>query len=215
MSGPYHYVPPPATNTMDLNKNQMNSDQIQTLIQQLSAHVQVSEPPVQSPQVLFPSSSTSIPSSSNTNPPVATVTEDGAMAALSTAGTQSFPSSSLRYENNKFTFQHQCLSSLQSNLPHGSWIIDSGATSHVCSVLSLFSETISVSGVNVSLPNDTRVEITHTGTVPISHALILHDVLHVPSFKFNLISVSSLLKRNHCSAHFFIDSCFIRGLFRD
>ena len=208
MSGPYPYVPPPATNAMNLNVNQMNSDQIQSLIQQLSAHVQVSEPPVQSPPVLFPSSSTSNPS--NTDTPVATVTEHGAMATLSTVGIPSFPSSSLRYENDKLIFQHQCLSSLQSNLPHGSWIIDSGATSHVCSDLSLFCETVSVSGVNVSLPNDTRVEITHTGTVPISHALILHDVLHVPSFKFNLISVSSLLKRNHCSAHFYIDSCFIQ-----
>ncbi|CAL9225745.1 unnamed protein product [Arabidopsis halleri] len=146
MSGPFPYIPSPASTSMNLNVNQMNPDQIQSLIQQLSAHVQVSESPVPSPQSLTQSSSSSNSSNVQINPPVSTVTEHGAMAAQSTSGDISFPSSSLRFENQKLTFQHQCLSSLYSNLPHGSWIIDSGATSHVCSDLSLFSETISVSG---------------------------------------------------------------------
>lgn len=191
MTGPPSYIPPPATNATSLDVSQYNNDQIQTLIQQLTAHVQSSEPAAPSPLV-------------------ASVIEHGIMAAESSSGNPSFPSTSLRFENNRLTFQHQCLSTLYTHLPHGSWIIDTGATSHVCSDLSFFSETTIVSGVTVSLPNDSRVDIAHTGTFQLSKSLILNDVLHVPSFKFNLISVSSLLKSNHCSAHFYIDSCIIQ-----
>ena len=211
------YVPPPAVNPMSLDVSQMSSDQVQTLLQQLTNHAKVSasEPSVPSSSV---SSITdhnamaihNIPSSSTSSSSLPSITENGIMSVQSTSGTISFPSSSLRYENQKLTFQHQCLSSLYTNLPHGSWIIDSGATTHVCSDLGLFNETVPVAGVTVSLPNDTRVAITHTGTVHLSSSLTLHNVLHVPSFKFNLISVSSLLKSSHCSAHFFADSCFIQ-----
>ncbi|XP_010518645.1 PREDICTED: uncharacterized protein LOC104793922 [Camelina sativa] len=184
------YVPPPALNVFNLDVNKMTSDQMQTLIQKLSTHMQLPE--------------------NQTPSKVSSISEHGAMAIQSSAGTVPFPSSSLRYENHHLTFQHQCLSPLYSKLPHGSWIIDSGATTHFCSDLALFRETVHVSGVTVSLPDDTRVAITHTGTVHLSHSLILHDVLHVPYFKFNLISVSSLLKASSCSAHFFPNSCFIQ-----
>ncbi|CAA7032144.1 unnamed protein product [Microthlaspi erraticum] len=132
------------------------------------------------------------------------------MAAESSSGIIPFPSSSLRFEHNCLTFQHQCLSTLYNSLPPGSWIIDSGATTHVCSDLALFSRVSPVSGVTVSLPNGIREPISHTGTVHISDSLVLHNVLHVPSFQFNLISVSSLLKDNNCSAHFYIDHCLIQ-----
>lgn len=140
-----------------------------------------------------------------------TITENGYMASQSSAGNVSFlfPSSKLRFQNHCLTFQHQSLSTLQKSIPHCAWIIDSGAT-HVCSDLAMFSHTLPVSNVTVSLPDGVRVPITHIGNVHISDILILHDVLHVPSFHFNLISVSSLLKNNQCSAHFYSDSCFIQ-----
>lgn len=189
------YILSPAVNAVNLDVSKMTNDQAKSLIQQLTSQVQVIEHPAPSPSV-------------------STITENGIMAAQSSSGILSFPktfpSTSLRFENNHLTFQHQCLSSLSTNLPHGSWIIDSGATSHVCSDLALFSETITVSGVTVSLPNEARVDITHCGTVHLSSSLILHNVLHVPSFKFNLISVSSLLKSSHCSAHFYPDFCYIQ-----
>lgn len=177
----YPTPPNPVVSAVNLDVSQLSNDQVQSLLQHYQAHVKASEPPAPTPQL-------------------SSITEHGIMAAQSSSGTTSssylFPSSSLRYENSKLTFQHQCLSSLSTNLPHGSWIIDSGATSHVCSDLALFHETMPVSGVTVTLPNDTRVSITHCGTVQLSSSLVLHDVLHVPSFKFNLISVSCLLKHN-------------------
>ncbi|CAL9231543.1 unnamed protein product, partial [Arabidopsis halleri] len=150
----------PVTHTVNnVDLKQMNNEQIQSLLQQLTTHVKDSEHQA--------------PSSS-----VSSITEHGAMDPQSSSGTISFPSTSLRYENNKLTFQHQCLSTLYSHLPHGSWIIDSGATSHVCSDLGFFNETVTVSSVTVSLPNDTRVDIMHCGRVHLSESLVLHDVLH-------------------------------------
>jgi hypothetical protein len=45
----------------------------------------------------------------------------------------------------------------------------------------------------VKLPNGQFVEVTHIGTVKISESFILTNVLCVPSFSFNLISVSKLV----------------------
>lgn len=203
------YVAPPAVNPMNLDVSKLSSDQVQSLLQQLTGYVKDSVP---EPSVTFPSVSsiTDHGAMAVQTLPISTITANRAMDIQSSSSIIYFPSSSLRFENNKLSFQHQCLSTLYTNLSHGSWIIDSGSTTHVCSDLGLFNETISVFGVTVSLPNDTRVDITHTGIIHLSSSLALHDVLHVPSFKFNLISVSSLLKSSNCSAHFFPDSCFIQ-----
>lgn len=181
-----------------LDINNFTSDQVQSLLNQLLAQTRTAD-------------------KSSSQLPNGTITEHGFMASTSTAGNVSiaFPSPNLRFENHIFTFQHHCLSSLYSILPLGCWIVDSGATSHVCSDLNLFSEVCPISGVTVSLPNGTSVPISHTGTVRISDDLILYDVLHVNTFKFNLLSVSSLLQKRDLSAHVYHDSCFIQDHIRD
>lgn len=145
-------------------------------------------------------------------PPSSSITSHGVMASLSTAGTIPFPSSSFRLENNRLTFQHQCYSVLANSLPSGAWIIDSGATSHVCSNLALFADTRPVSHTTVTLPNGTRETISHIGTIHLSSSLILSNVLFVPSFRFNLISFSTLLAHSIASAHFYPDFCIIQDL---
>lgn len=107
------------------------------------------------------------------------------------------------------------MSSLYSILPPSCWIVDSGATSHVCSALAFLSEICHVSGVTVSLPNGTSVPITHTGTVHIYDKLVLHNVFHVDSFKFNLLSVSSLLQNRDLSTYVYHDFCFIKDHIQD
>ncbi|KAG7547513.1 Retrotransposon gag domain [Arabidopsis suecica] len=112
-SSTHPYLPPPAANAVNLDVSQLSSDQVQSILHQINAHVKVSEPLAPSPQI-------------------SSISDHGIMAAQSTS--------------------------------------------------------VTVSGVTVSLPNDARVDITHCGTVHLSSSLILTDVLHVPSFKFNLIS---------------------------
>jgi len=199
MMNPYGSYPMPhiTHGGNNLSLQDFTPQQIEQMISQFQAQVQVPEP-----------------AASSSNPsPLATVSEHGFMALTSTSGTIiPFPSTSLKYENNDLKFQNHTLSALQKFLPSDAWIIDSGASSHVCSDLAMFRELKSVSGVTVTLPNGTRVSITHIGTVHITQKLILHNVLHVPDFKFNLMSVSSLVKTISCSAHFYVDCCLIQEL---
>ena len=64
----------------------------------------------------------------------------------------------------------------------------------------------------VYLPNGEQALVTHIGTVTISSTLILTDVLCVPSFTFNLISVSKLIKSLCCCLIFLGDCYFIQDL---
>ena len=71
------------------------------------------------------------------------------------------------------------------------WIIDSGATNHVSSSLNLFSSYSTCSKHStLKLPDGTNHLITHVGTVTLSPTLCLTNVLFVPTFQFNLISIS-------------------------
>jgi predicted aspartyl protease len=75
---------------------------------------------------------------------------------------------------------------------NGTWVIDTGATDHMVHSTKLFTKITSTLHTSVELPNGESALVTHIGTVKISESLILVDVLCVPSFSFNLISVSKL-----------------------
>jgi hypothetical protein len=76
------------------------------------------------------------------------------------------------------------------------WIIDSGASAHICHDLSLFNNYSSLQNKFVFLPNQTRVQVVGSGTVTLGDHFLLHNVLYIPTFKMNLISLSSLLSRD-------------------
>ena len=46
----------------------------------------------------------------------------------------------------------------------------------------------------VNLPNGETTLVTHIGTVRLLENLVLSNILYVPSFNFNLISISPLAK---------------------
>ena len=70
-----------------------------------------------------------------------------------------------------------------------SWIIDSGATNHVCYSLQGFQERrrLNENEINLRLGNGTLVSVVCLDS---SRHLDLIDVYNVPQFKSNLISVS-------------------------
>jgi hypothetical protein len=107
----------------------------------------------------------------------------------------------------------QSLSGMPSILSNDSlWILDSGATDHmVCSPTAL-TQSYPVYGRTVQLPDGSYASVTHIGSVTFSPSLVLHNVLCVPTFHFNLISVRTLCRTLHCLIIFSSDFCFIQDL---
>lgn len=60
--------------------------------------------------------------------------------------------------------------------------------------------------------NHSQISVHFIGIVKISTHLILEDVLYVPYFKFNLISVRSLTRKNDVSINFFNHACIIQDV---
>ena len=89
------------------------------------------------------------------------------------------------------------------------WIIDTGATDHMVYSLSSFTSITSAIHSYIHLPNGQKVLATHIGSVQISHTLILTNVLCVPAFSFNLISITKLTDSMPCCVLFFSQFCFI------
>ena len=71
------------------------------------------------------------------------------------------------------------------------WVIDTGATDHIVHSVHLFTNFTAIS-TNVELPNGETAVVTHIGSISLSATLVLHNVLCVPSFSFNLLSVSQI-----------------------
>lgn len=90
------------------------------------------------------------------------------------------------------------------------WIVDSGATDHMtCDTTLLDKMTVFSGGHNINLPTGEGVVISHKGQVSLVPKLTLQNVLVVPSFKHNLISVQKLLKDNACEVQFLPSHCVI------
>ncbi|KAK9689148.1 hypothetical protein RND81_09G038700 [Saponaria officinalis] len=64
--------------------------------------------------------------------------------------------------------------------------------------------------IMVGLPDGTTKLVTYIGEVTIHSDIILHDVLYIPDFKHNLLSVGKLLAQNYVLTHFDVDQCFIQ-----
>lgn len=81
-----------------------------------------------------------------------------------------------------------------------SWVIDSGASDHMSHAhINRPSQFKEVSkGSKIYLPNGETSDISYKGCVTLANGLQLRDVLHVPTFKYNLLSISKLTKDNQC-----------------
>jgi hypothetical protein len=92
------------------------------------------------------------------------------------------------------------------------WILDTGATDHMVHSLCKFTTITSAIHTYIHLPNREKDLATHVGTVQVTASLLLTDVLCVPSFSFNLISISKLTNVPSCCMFFLSHFCFIQDL---
>lgn len=103
-----------------------------------------------------------------------------------------------------------CTAVNSSKMIGSPWILDTGATDHICSSLDWFVSYEKIKSISVTLPNGNSVEAHFTGKVQLSDNLLIENVLYLPQFSFNLISVSKLSEAMKCSLIFESHSCVIQ-----
>ncbi|MCH82134.1 retrovirus-related pol polyprotein from transposon TNT 1-94 [Trifolium medium] len=89
------------------------------------------------------------------------------------------------------------------------WILDTGATDHISFNLPSFTNCKNIVPIPVSLPNGSQIFASISGSIVISPSLTLHNVLYIPTFHVNLISVPKLASDNDCHLHFNANTCQI------
>lgn len=77
------------------------------------------------------------------------------------------------------------------------WIVDSGDTSHICCDISLFDSSKPLLNKFVTLPNGNHIPIESIVNIVLNDTLVIQDVLYIPTFHVNLISVGKLLFNPH------------------
>ena len=92
------------------------------------------------------------------------------------------------------------------------WIIDTGASDHMCHNENLFIQTqILPKAHHVTLPNGHVVNVHKVGSVRIHPDIILHNVLYIPQFKYNLLLIGKLCKQPFSYAIFTNSKCYFQG----
>ncbi|KAL8139538.1 hypothetical protein V2J09_005559 [Rumex salicifolius] len=90
------------------------------------------------------------------------------------------------------------------------WIIDSGTSDHMCFSLSSFHKLFLLPKPRfISLPNNSRVYVPHFGSITMLSRLVLDHVLFVPSFKFDLLSISKLVIQTKSNVLFSNEHCVL------
>lgn len=106
--------------------------------------------------------------------------------------------------------------SLITELPYVEWIVDSGASHHIAAnidVLDSTKELSSNTGDKVCMPTGKESAITHIGSASLLVDIHVRNLLYVPEFEYNLLSVSKLTKELSCSVNFFPYFCVFQDLY--
>lgn len=79
--------------------------------------------------------------------------------------------------------------------PYG-WIVDSGANQHMTSSVSHLENVIDISDLNIKItqPNGNEAKINKIGNFKLNNNVTLFDVLVVPDFHVNLLSVHKIAR---------------------
>ena len=96
----------------------------------------------------------------------------------------------------------------QSGIDPSLWILDSGATDHICPNKSSFSFLKKIKPIHVRLPNNSFVTAFFVGDIHLGD-LLLKNVLYVPNFFVHVVSISKLLHTIDCLVLFCKSFCLI------
>lgn len=111
------------------------------------------------------------------------------------------------------------MSSSLDEISFQDWIVDSGATNHMCCDKKLFSSLRNGNLGNIVIANGDKLKATGIGNIKIvigenNHLveLDLRDVLFVPDMKTNLLSVQKITAKGFC-VKFIKRNCYLSGHF--
>ena len=93
---------------------------------------------------------------------------------------------------------------------NSSWIINSGASDHICSSIKWFHSYKKIVPISVRLPNGQCLVASYSGTIHFFPDFIVHNVLLLPEFSLNLLSVSRLCESSNYNVSFLNSKCFIQ-----
>lgn len=96
------------------------------------------------------------------------------------------------------------------NLSNESWILDSGATDHVSNSLSYYASYHPIKPIYIKLPNGFITQTNISGRVAFSEKFSLENVLYIPEFSYNIISVSKIINSLGCNVVFNSSCCLIQ-----
>ncbi|KAH9625378.1 hypothetical protein KSS87_011449, partial [Heliosperma pusillum] len=100
----------------------------------------------------------------------------------------------------------------QSNRVYpNTWIVDSGASDHMTSCISLVHNVQLLSHpIVVGLPDGSTKLVHKTGTIFLTDSITLHNVLIIPDFTQNLLSVGRLLEHSGLRLIFYANECWFQ-----
>ncbi|KAI3785071.1 hypothetical protein L1987_44183 [Smallanthus sonchifolius] len=97
--------------------------------------------------------------------------------------------------------------------PHCEWLVDSGATEHITHRGDFLENKVSsLTEAPVTIPNGDTIPVTGKGEHTLQGGVKIKDVLHVPGFNCNLLSVRKLTKDLNCAITFFPDFFVMQDL---
>ena len=93
------------------------------------------------------------------------------------------------------------------------WVLDSGASHHMTFNRNVFSQLYKLpAAIYITIPNGKEETVTEGGIVNLGNGLVLQNVLYVPSFTCNLISVHQLANDKNCIIIYGAHYCLIQDL---
>lgn len=101
----------------------------------------------------------------------------------------------------------------QAEFDDHDWVIDTGATYHMCFNHSLFHGFQQLlKPIMVGLPDGTIKKVTKVGDIVVTDDIVLHSVLYIPEFRHNLLSVSKLMDDTNFMGWFSKTSYYFQDL---
>lgn len=83
------------------------------------------------------------------------------------------------------------------NYNQDTWISSTGAMNHITPFVNHLNNAVPFTST-LHLPNGATAEVISVGTVMLSSDIVLQNVLCVPEFSYNLLSISKLLIDTEC-----------------